>query len=349
MGVNGQPAPMDAPAPIRIVPPFPSIDGGMVMKYLLEDGLTMRFSWKKRAYYDLVRPFLPVALRQRIQKAYAADIRCRPDFIDDGLVRQVLERGRTGTPPEGVYPGGARCAVVLTHDVETGTGLAAVPTVIDLEAKYGFRSSWNIVPHKYPIDDGIVGLIRESGHEIGIHGYNHDGRLYYSERIFDARARAINDALKRYGAVGFRSPMVHRNLVWLQKLEILYDASCFDYDPYQPFPGGTGCIWPFIAGRFVELPYTLPQDHTLFHVLGHRTPDVWIRKTEWLASMGGMILALTHPDYLIRRDHMALYEEFLRYLASLDGAWRCLPMEMAQWWRRRNGIPAAETGSVPAD
>jgi hypothetical protein len=37
-------------------------------------------------------------------------------------------------------------------------------------------------------------------------------------------------ALRKYHAVGFRSPQVHRDLARLQGLDILYDASCFDYD-----------------------------------------------------------------------------------------------------------------------
>ena len=168
----------------------------------------------------------------------------------------------------------------------------------------------------------------ESGHEIGIHGYNHDGTLYYSEGRFLRRAAYINEALRKYGAVGFRSPQVHRNLAWLQHLDILYDASCFDYDPYQPFPGGTGSIWPFMAGKFVELPYTVPQDHTLFHVLKVRDISIWKKKTKWLAENRGMILTLTHPDYLMSERHLGFYEEYLSYLNEIPRAWRCLPREM---------------------
>ncbi len=109
------------------------------------------------------------------------------------------------------YKQGKDCAIVLTHDVEEQQGFDFIPRVIELEEKYGFKSSWNIVPYKYKIDDGILKLIRNAGHEIGIHGYNHDGKLYYSEKIFNERVQYINKALKKYGAVGFRSPMVHRN------------------------------------------------------------------------------------------------------------------------------------------
>ena len=255
-------------------------------------------------------------------------------FIDDGLVKIVFQDGMNSAALSRLYPGGNTSAVVLTHDVETRSGFRFIPRVIDLENRYNFKSSWNIVPYKYPIDPAIIQAIRENGHEVGIHGYNHDGRMYLSKKIFDKRAPLINQALDKYGAVGFRSPMVHRNLAWLQMLNIEYDSSCFDYDPYQPFPGGTGSIWPFVAGKFVELPYTLPQDHTLFYVLKKRDISLWKKKTDWICEHGGVVLSLTHPDYLQERNHLGLYEEFLQYLSGLKNSWRCLPKELAAWWKR---------------
>jgi hypothetical protein len=125
---------------------------------------------------------------------------------------------------------------------------------------------------------------------------------------------------------------MHRNLAWLQDLNILYDSSCFDYDPYQPFPGGTGAIWPFMVGKFVELPYTVPQDHTLFYVCKD-DGAIWRRKTEWLIANHGMVLTLTHPDYLLERGRMECYEEYLSFLAAVPMAWRCLPRELASYCR----------------
>ena len=50
-------------------------------------------------------------------------------------------------------------------------------------------------------------------------------------------------------------------------------------------------------GELVELPITLPQDHTLFSILGERDERLWVAKTEHIRRRGGMALALTHPDY----------------------------------------------------
>jgi peptidoglycan/xylan/chitin deacetylase (PgdA/CDA1 family) len=225
-------------------------------------------------------------------------------------------------------------AFVLTHDVETAEGMRHIARLADMEESLGFRSSWNLVPYKYPIDEGLLRDLRQRGFEIGVHGYNHDGRLYASQRIFRKRAPLINDAIRRYQAVGFRSPMVHRNLQWLQQLDIEYDASCFDIDPHQAMPGGVGTLWPFIAGKFVELPYTLPQDHTLFIAMGQNDSRIWQRKLEFVARNHGMALMVTHPDYLGPR-YLQIYRDFLLHVKAREEFWHALPRDVTAWWRRR--------------
>jgi peptidoglycan/xylan/chitin deacetylase (PgdA/CDA1 family) len=291
----------------------------------------MKFSFKHKFYYKYIRPVLPLFLRKKIQKTVNAKIICKKNFIFDEFVNLVNEK--IDLRQIYLYPQNLSSALIITHDVEEQKGFNFIPKIIELEKKYGFKVSWNIVPYKYKIDKGIINLIREVGDEIGIHGYNHDGKLYYSEKTFNKRAELINKAIEEYSAVGFRSPMVHRNLLWLQKLNIQYDASCFDYDPYQPFPGGTGSIWPFIVGKFVEIPYTLPQDHTLFYVLKQENINIWKNKINWLMKNKGVMTFITHPDYLIKNKNLEIYKQLLDYLSSLENIWKCLPKEMAKWWR----------------
>ncbi len=305
-------------------------------RYLLEKDFSLTFSFKHKIYYHTIRPVLPEAMRRFLQKKRASVIDYRKDFIWEDFVNEVgLSRNGQLNDNEQVplYGKGNECAIVLTHDVEGEEGFKFIPDVIELEEKYGFKSSWNIVPYKYAIDRGIIEEIKKHGHELGIHGYNHDGKLFSSEKIFRQRVPFINRALKEYGAVGFRSPMVHRNLAWLQMLDIEYDASCFDYDPFQPVPGGTGSIWPFVAGKFTELPYTLPQDHTLFYVLDQKDITIWKHKAEWIAKHNGVILTVTHPDYLLSKRRFIMYEELLQFLNNYDRAWHCLPRELARHWK----------------
>lgn len=304
-------------------------------EFLSENSFSPQFSSLKKIYYNYARPVMPLFIRHFLQERYNLKITHLPDFIWDEFAKLVKNEKEWEHFSYMIFKDRATSAIILTHDIETQKGMDFVPEIIALEKKFGFKSSWNIVPYKYKIRDDIIKLIHDSGNELGIHGYNHDGKLYMSKDIFNKRVPYINAAIKKYGAVGFRSPMAHRNLEWLQQLDMLYDASCFDYDPYQPFPGGTGCIWPFKAGKFIELPYTLPQDHVLFYVLKQKDISIWKNKTNWLVKNNGMILSLTHPDYLLEKDHLKLYEEYLAFLKEIYGAWHCLPREIAAHFARK--------------
>lgn len=322
---------------MNIITPF-ALTEEQKIHYLTEDWFTPRFSVKQQLYYKFLRPFIPIPVRQKIQKKVADSIIYKENFIDDELVNHIIALPEFEKRAARLYPEGQNSVILLTHDVEEEAGLNYIPEVIKLEERYGFKSSWNIVPYKYPVHQRIIDCINDAGHEIGIHGYNHDGNLYKTEQIFRERSVFINEALAKYGAVGFRSPMVHRNLKWLQLLDISYDASCFDYDPFQPFPGGVKSIWAYQVGKFVEFPYTLPQDHTMFYSLNVKDIDIWINKIEWLVKNKGMIVVLTHPDYLMTPEQLAKYEKLLQYLNSLQGAGRMLPRDYARFWRAAIGV-----------
>ena len=166
------------------------------------------------------------------------------------------------------WPDGHDCAVVLTHDVEGPFGLSHLLDVLALERARGFRSSISFVGDTYTVPDSLLREVREAGFEVALHGWRHDGRLFESRAQFDRQLPGMNARLRQWGAVGFRSPMTHRVPSWMQGLEVEWDSSFFDTDPFEPMPGGVMTIWPYVMGRFVELPYTLPQDHTLIETLG---------------------------------------------------------------------------------
>jgi peptidoglycan/xylan/chitin deacetylase (PgdA/CDA1 family) len=206
----------------------------------------------------------------------------------------------------------------------------------DLEEKYGFRSLWNLSLAQYPIDWNIAERLRARGFELGAHGLAHDGKLFRSEADFAQLAPLLNRRAQEHELRGFRSPSTLRRAEWIGTMPFDYDSSFADTDPYEPQPGGTCSLFPFHLGRLIELPYTLPQDHTLIHVLRRDPLPLWRLKAQWIASAGGMILTLTHPDYIGSGEHLARYEELLKQLRDIPQSWRALPSEVAQWWRRRS-------------
>jgi len=71
----------------------------------------------------------------------------------------------------------------------------------------------------------------------------------------------------------------------------------------------------------------------MFYVLKQKDISIWKNKADWVAKNKGVILLITHPDYLREKNHLELYEELLEHLKSFENAWFCLPKEVAVWWR----------------
>jgi hypothetical protein len=242
------------------------------------------------------------------------------------------------------WPNNKRFTFVLTHDVETGIGQKNIWKIKEIEEELGFCSSWNFVPERYKVDERLIKKLKNSGFEIGIHGLKHDVKLFKNRKIFLKKVPKINYYLKKYNCLGFRSPMTLRNYEYMQNLNIKYDLSFFDSDIFEGQAGGTLSFHPFILGKFVELPYTLPQDFTLFILLGEKDDRIWENKMKVIKQFHGMVLMNTHPDYLIKKDLLKIYQEFLIKIKKVLDYWHALPKEVAEWWICRSKCVLKRSG-----
>ena len=323
----------------------------------------------RNSLYYGIKPLVPIQLRLAVRGWLAR--RKRGQFQKEWPILPGAEQRPKGWPG---WPDGKKFAFVLTHDVEGPDGVAKCRQLMEVEKKYGFRSCFNFIPEgDYRTSRDFRELVARQGFEVSLHDLFHNGRLYRNRTEFAKNAIRINKHLKDWGARGFRSGFMFHNLEWLQDLDIEYDTSTFDTDPFEPQPDGTGTIFPFWyeggAGRgYVEMPYTLPQDSTLFLLMRERTPSIWLEKTDWIARHGGMALLNVHPDYVsfdgtqLRISHypVAYYESFLNHVATAHAGsyWNPLPMELAAWYkhacvkRKREEnkavASAANPGFVPA-
>ena len=79
--------------------------------------------------------------------------------------------------------------MVLTHDVDTARGQARCLRLAQLEQESGFRSAFNFVPERYPVDPWLRQELTAEGFEVGVHGLTTTGRLYSSRAEFDRAGR----------------------------------------------------------------------------------------------------------------------------------------------------------------
>lgn len=331
------------------------------------------------------------------------------------------------------WPEGKRFAFVLTHDVEGPDGLDRCRGLAEQEYAHGFRSSYNFIPEgPYVVPPDLRAWLQSQGFEVGVHDLQHDGHLFSSPQGFELKARRINDYLRGWEVQGFRSGFMLHNLDWLHQLNIQYDCSTFDTDPFEPQPDGVSTIFPFWvpkppplpggadgqrdsgggtresgapstrstssgsmtgsglvrsqeSGRdsngsssgtpasrlpppassllpnpaatrqgYVELPYTLAQDSTLFILLRERTNEIWKQKLAWIAERGGMVLLNTHPDYLdyAERGGPSVRDQYFDFLEHVKtqytGAfWHVLPGTLAAYVRHWHHHTVLPRSSLP--
>lgn len=310
-----------------------------------------------RAYF-LVKPFVPRSVRWAVRRSRAR-----------GIIRQCADtwpiNEAAGVKPADWpgWPNERDFAIVFTHDVESRSGLAKVRELAEIEIAYGLRSSFNFIPEgTYNDPSEIRKWLEEKDFEVGVHDLNHDGHLYGSREGFREKAKRINRYLASWNAVGFRSGFMLRQLDWIHDLDVVYDASTFDTDPFEPQPEGSQTIFPFCVrpgggeggSGYVELPYTLPQDSTIFLLLGEETPEIWKRKLDWIADRGGLALVNIHPDYIDftgRRTSShypaSMIREFLDFLcAKYRGKfWNPLAKELAIWYESAMMTASSEVDS----
>ena len=249
------------------------------------------------------------------------------------------------------WPEGKKFAFVLTHDVELQGGHDKCKALMQIEKDLGFVSSFNFVPERYKVSAELREYLQENGFEVGVHGLNHDGKLFSSKKVFDERANKINKFLKEWNAVGFRAPAMHHNLEWLKQLDLEYDLSTFDTDPFEPQSDGMGTIFPFVVNRnnmqdgYVEMPYTLVQDFTLFILMKEKDSSIWKKKLEWIAENGGMALINVHPDYINFENKTSLeeysinyYTDFLKFIKRnyANKYWNVLPLQLSNFWMQNS-------------
>ncbi len=296
--------------------------------------------------YYVFKPAIPRRLQIALRRAVALRRR-----VSCSHVWPIDERANGKPEKWPGWPNGKQFALVLTHDVETALGQEKCRDLANMEERLGFRSSFNFVAEAFSVSRDLHHELERRGFEIGVHGLTHDGSLYHSRESFKEQAMRINQYLAKWNCIGFRSPSMHHNLEWTHALDIEYDASTFDTDPFEPQPDGMGTIFPFFVNGqptnkgFVELPYTLPQDFTLFIILREKDTDIWKKKLDWIAEHGGMALMITHPDYMsfngaksgIEKYPAHYYEDFLRYIQSTyaEQYWHALPRDIARHWRHQ--------------
>lgn len=320
--------------------------------------------WRRlaaKAYYT-ARPFMPVGVRKHVQRSVVGRSHdAAPNFpvwpidttveraLDELLLMAMQARGVDRLPFIWFWPDGYSSAVAMTHDVETAAGRDFTPTLMDLDDQCGTKAAFEIIPEqRYAVPEKWLARIRERGFEINVHDLNHDGRLFSNHEEFLRRAEHINAYGREWGALGFRSGVLYRNLDWFGALRFDYDMSLPNGAHFHPQAGGCCTTRPYFLGDMVEIPGTAAQDYILFHILGDYSTRIWEQQLDATAAAHGVMCFSTHPDYVMEPRARAVVErlgEILRARRERDNLWFALPREISRWWRQRRAMRLCRSAS----
>jgi hypothetical protein len=312
-----------------------------------------------RKFYYLIRECLPATARRQLQKIYFQDWDKLPfpawpvDFTVDNLHEEFLRLLMEASNQEKVpfiwfWPEGAPNCLIMTHDVETAAGRDFTAQLMDLDDSRCIKASYQVIPEKrYEVSDEYVSEIRSRGFEFNVHDLNHDGKLYRERKEFERRAEKINGYIRQYKTRGFRAGSMYRNQNWYDVFEFSYDMSVPNVAHLEPMRGGCCTVMPYFVGKILELPLTLAQDYSVFHIMNDYSIDLWKQQLALLRRRNGLMSFITHPDYLIDRRARNVYEsllDFLREIIAQEKIWNACCGEVDRWWRARSQMKLIPRG-----
>lgn len=312
----------------------------------------------RKTYYKF-RPMLPLSVRKHFQRICLRDWEqiTFPNWPVDLTVERLFENllvlllkfhAVDRIPFIWFWPHGLRSCAIMTHDVEGPAGREFSSALMELDQAYGIAASFQLIPEgQYEVSKAFLDEIRERGFEVNIHDLNHDGLLFSDRERFLQRAKRINQYATEFGALGFRSAVLYRNLDWLEALDFAYDMSVPSVGHLEGQRGGCCSIMPFFIGKMLELPVTTTQDYSLFHILSQYSTDVWERQIALITEKNGLVSFITHPDYLREKRAQGAYKSLLSCLAGLRSKgkiWMALPGEVNHWWRQRSQMRLVRRG-----
>ncbi|MEV0490021.1 polysaccharide deacetylase family protein [Streptomyces atratus] len=270
----------------------------------------------------------------------------------------------------GRWPGGARCAVIVSVDFDAELPLLASSPDIARRAKtlsvgrYGatrgvdrllrtfgelsVRTTWFVPGRQAEIRPGLVGEIARAGHEIAHHGHAHENfdllDLAGQRAVIESGSAALAGVVGQRPK-GFRIP----DGEWapelpdvLRELGFTWSSSMRGDDLPHLHPAGSGT-----AGPLVEIPVHFElEDHPYFFFnLDPAFPSGQSRiasyrevlsnwKTEFAAyrRFGLCYVLRLQPEVAGTPGRIALVRELLTHIRGHDDVWLATAGEVADWW-----------------
>lgn len=241
------------------------------------------------------------------------------------------------------HPESARWLDVMSHQAYgPRTGGARILRVLDRQQ---VRATFFVPGYTAEHWPDTVRSVRDAGHEIGHHGYLHEGAHSAPDEVTEERR--LLRGLEALGTVlgirpvGYRAPMWElsdRLPALLARHGFLYDSGLMDAD--HPYLLATGAEAD--APTIVELPchWSLDDWEPYNYLPGisgtgliASPADVlarWTLELEALVADGGLFVLTNHPFISGRASRAVALETLIARAKAIDGLWIASAQEVAQ-------------------
>lgn len=269
------------------------------------------------------------------------------------------------------WPGGARCAVMLTFDFDAESGwlsrdpqlaerpgvlsqgaygaTVGVPRLLDLLAGEQVTATFYVpgwVAERHPEPSRAI---RDAGHEVGHHGYLHERASPddpEGERVaFDKGMKAL-DAVLGVKPAGYRAPAWDLTPITLDLVRqhgMIYSSNLMDDVYPYVHPGG--------ERRVVELPVQWTLDDAPFFLMHPRWLNRPIQSAETVFGIwrdeflgtyefGGLYNLTCHPQIIGQPSRLLWLRTLIRFLKQHEDVWWATGREVAEHWLAREGAKA---------
>lgn len=261
------------------------------------------------------------------------------------------------------WPSGNRSAAIFSFDVDDEHVMrviygeqsyyvsqgqydtrAGIWRVLDMLRRNNVKGTFCVVGKVAEARPDVVQAVKENGHEIAAHGYDHTPYYKLSRTKEKQDILKTNRALEKVTGerpVGQRTPEWNPSPNTIRLLAqvggFLWNSDYLNDDVPYRIPTGVRQ-----QESIIELPVAATLDDWPLIIERGMSPtqvgEVWKAEFDSLRDEGKLFVLTTHPLIIGRPSWSRALREIIQYAKTFNDVWIATAREVATWWNEQNPV-----------